>query len=98
MESLITYRFSAEKNHKLIKERSISFEEVIAAIEEGWLLDIVEHPNAKLYPNQKMYIVQIENYIYLVPFVEEGNDSVFLKTIIPSRKATKLYLTGGKNL
>jgi uncharacterized DUF497 family protein len=81
-----------EKNELLIQERGISFEEVLIAIGGGYLLDIVEHPNKKKYPNQKVFIVQIEEYAYLVPFVED-KEKVFLKTIIPSRKATKRYVT-----
>ena len=81
-----------KKNELLIQEREISFEEVLIAIEGGYLLDIVEHPNKTKYPSQKVFIVQIEEYAYLVPFVED-KEKVFLKTIIPSRKATKQYIT-----
>jgi len=81
-----------KKNELLIQEREISFEEVLIAIEGGYLLDIVEHSNKAKYPNQKVFIVQIEEYAYLVPFVED-KEKVFLKTIIPSRKATKKYIT-----
>jgi uncharacterized DUF497 family protein len=80
------------KNELLIQERGISFEEVLIAIEGGYLLDIIEHQNKTKYPNQKVFIVQIEEYAYLVPFVED-KEKVFLKTIIPSRKATKTYIT-----
>lgn len=79
------------KNELLIQERGISFEEVLIAIEGGYLLDIVEHSNKTKYPNQKVFIVQIEEYAYLVPFVED-KEKVFFKTIIPSRKATKKYI------
>ena len=61
------------------------------AIDEGSILNIVEHPNKKKYPNQKLFIVDINNYAYLVPFVED-KEKIFLKTIIPSRKATKKYI------
>lgn len=88
------YNFSSEKNSKLIQERQISFEEVIAAIENHYLLDITEHPNATKYLNQQMYIVELNNYAYLVPFVTEDDGTIFLKTIIPSRKATQKYLKG----
>lgn len=80
-----------EKNAELKNERDVSFEEVVIAIDEGIILDIVEHPNKKLYPNQRIFIVNINDYAYLVPFVED-NEKIFLKTIIPSRKATKKYL------
>jgi len=84
------------KNELLKKERNISFEEVILAIEKNRLLAVLEHPNKKKYPSQQIYIVEIDNYAYVVTFVEtEG--TIFLKTIIPSRKMTKIYLTGDKN-
>ncbi len=84
------------KNELLKKERSISFEEVILAIEKNRLLAVLEHPNQKKYPSQQIYIVEIDNYAYVVPFVET-EEMIFLKTIIPSRKMTKIYLTGDKN-
>lgn len=74
-------------------ERDVSFEEVIFYIEKGQLLDIVEHPNPEKYKGQRIFIVNINDYAYLVPFVETERE-VFLKTIIPSRKATKKYLRG----
>ena len=79
------------KNELLIEEREISFEEVLVAIESGYILTIVENPNKARYPNQQIFVVQIEDYAYLVPFVED-EEKIFLKTIIPSRKATKKYL------
>lgn len=82
--------WNAEKNAQLIETRNVSFEEVVFWVSIGGLLDIVKHPLPK-YGHQKMLIVQIHNYAYLVPFVEE-EDYLFLKTIIPSRKATKKYL------
>ena len=85
------FRWDAEKNDWLKATRGISFEEVTFHIEHGGLLETAEHPNKARYPNQKMFTVKINNYIYLVPFVEE-DATVFLKTIIPSRKATKKYL------
>lgn len=90
------YNFSAEKNHNLIQERGISFEEVISVIESNSLLDIIEHPNSQKYSNQQMYIIEFNNYIYLVPFVTEIDGTIFLKTIIPSRKATNKYLKEGR--
>ena len=84
-----------DKNKKLKEQRGISFEEVVLAISEDRILDIIEHPNPKAYPNQKLFIVNIEDYAYLVPFVED-TEKVFLKTIIPSRKATKKYIIEGK--
>ncbi len=89
--NMIVYDWNPEKNDQLKSERGVSFEEIIFFIEKGNILAIVEHPNRERYPDQKMYIIEIDNYAYLVPFVK-NNDKIFLKTIIPSRKATKIYL------
>jgi len=85
-------RYSLEKNEILKEQRDISFEDVILALENGKLLDDIEHPNKEKYPNQNIFIILIEikNYVYLVPYVEDDN-SVFLKTIIPSRQMNKRY-------
>lgn len=83
--------WNADKANLLIKERGISFERVVYHIEREGLLDVVRHSNLSKYPNQKIFIVRIENYVYLIPFVENETE-IFLKTIIPSRKATKKYL------
>lgn len=88
------YSWNPEKNERLQQECNISFEEIVVHIERGEFLDIIEQPNQEKYPGQKVFIVQIEAYVYLVPFVESDQE-VFLKTIIPSRKATKKYLKGG---
>ncbi len=85
------YQWNNDKNSILKKERGISFEDIIFYIKNGKLLAIVEHPSRDKYPNQRMYVVEINYYAYLVPFVET-EDEIFLKTIIPSRKATKIYL------
>ncbi len=85
------FDWNNEKNEELIKDRNISFEEVVFCIMHDGLLDIIEHPNKSKYPHQKIFIVDIDNYVYIVPFVED-DDIVFLKTIIPSRKMTKQYL------
>lgn len=87
------FEWDDDKNEKLKSERGISFEEVIFCIANGLVLDIMPHPDPDKYPNQKMFIVNIDNYAYLVPFVETKG-IVYLKTIIPSRKATKKYLKG----
>jgi uncharacterized DUF497 family protein len=85
------FKWSSEKNEKLAQERGITFEEVVNRIEAGaWVID-VDHPNQKKYPNQRILIVDVEGYAHLIPYVEE-NGGLFLKTIIPSRKATKKYL------
>lgn len=83
--------WSIEKNRKLKEERNISFEEVVFCIANGQLLDVIKHRNQKKYPGQKIFIVHINDYAFLIPFVETDRE-VFLKTIIPSRKATKYYL------
>lgn len=87
------HNWNNEKNAWLKKHRGIGFEEIIVLVTEGNYLEIIENPN-KSYPNQSIYVIDYQDYIYLVPFVENEIE-VFLKTIIPSRKATKKYL-GGK--
>jgi len=89
------FEWNKKKNELLKLERNISFEEIIIAITSGGLIEVLKHPNRKLHPNQKIYIVEIDEYVYVVPFVE-GEKKKFLKTIIPSRKMTKKYLTGKK--
>jgi uncharacterized DUF497 family protein len=79
------------KNKKLKVERGIGFEEIVFLIERGHLLDILEHPNRERYGGQRIFVVRREDYVYLVPFVEDDK-LIALKTIIPSRKATKQYL------
>ena len=88
------FRWNHDKNEQLKTERNISFEEVVLAIEVGGLLDVLRHSNPGRYPKQRVFVVAIEQYAYLVPFVEEA-DYYFLKTIIPSRKATRDYLNRG---
>ena len=88
------FDWNKDKNKLLKIEREISSEEVYIAIESGGLLEIIKHPNPRKYLNQKIFVVNINNYVYLVPFVED-EEKVFLKTIIPSRKATKKYLLKG---
>ncbi|MFH1906858.1 MAG: toxin [Chloroflexota bacterium] len=88
------FAWNEEKNKLLKAERQVCFEDVVISIEMGFLLDVLEHPNQEKYKGQKFFVVQIDDYIYLVPFVE-SDDEVFLKTIIPSRKATRKYLQGG---
>ncbi|MBU4487033.1 MAG: BrnT family toxin [Candidatus Delongbacteria bacterium] len=85
------FDWNDEKNQKLKSERDISFEDIVFHIKRDGLLDIIENPNQKRYEGQKIFIVNVEGYIYLVPFLED-NELIFLKTIIPSRKMTKLYL------
>lgn len=89
------FSWNPEKNATLIRERGISFEEIVFHIEKGDVLDLLEHPNRKRYPDQRVFVVDVEGYAYVVPFVEDEVE-VFLKTIIPSRKATRKYLGGAK--
>ena len=86
------FRWSPEKNELLKNERGISFEEITVAVEAGTLLEVVPHPNAAKYPRQKVMVVGVAGYAYLVPYVEE-EDHFFLKTIIPSRKATRDFIS-----
>ena len=85
-------RWNPEKNLELKRERDVSFEEILSAVEQGGLLLTVEHPNKKRYPNQRIWVVSLRGYAHMVPFIET-EDEVFLKTIMPSRKATKQYLS-----
>ena len=87
------YKWNHEKSERLKAERGVGFEQVILYIERGGLIDVVERPNQSKYANQQMLAVKIRDYAYLVPFVE-GEEGKFLKTIIPSRKATREYLGG----
>lgn len=86
------FEFSADKNQQLIKERNISFEDVMAALANNKLIDTISHHNKQNYPNQEIYVIDINEYVYLVPFVKKDKHTVFLKTIFPSRKLTKKYL------
>ena len=87
------FRWSPE-NEALKARRGISFESVVVAIESGGLLDILTHPNQAKYPRQRILVVAADNYVYLVPFLQD-KDCLFLKTIIPSRKAARDYLNQG---
>lgn len=91
MQSMKSFRWPADKNERLKAGRGLTFEQLVVAIEAGGLLDIVIHPNLKKYPRQQVFVVACQGYVYLLPFVEE-DDHYFLKTIIPSRKATREYL------
>ena len=89
------YLFDEQKNLKLKKERGICFDDVISAIDKGRVLDIIPHHNKKEYPNQLILVIEINDYVYLVPYLEKENLLV-LRTVFPSRKFTKLYLRGKK--
>lgn len=83
-----------EKNEKLKQERGVSFEEIMNAAIGGGILTILDHPNKKKYSQQKMYVVELHEYAYMIPCVED-EEKIFLKTIFPSRKYTKKYIEKG---
>lgn len=85
------YDWDRQKNEELIQQRKICFEEIVFNIEQGNLLDDLNHPNQARYQKQRILLVRVRNYVYLVPYME-SEEKIFLKTIIPSRKATKKYL------
>lgn len=87
-------RWNADKSLSLKSERGVSFEEVLSAISQGGLLRVMDHPNRARYGHQKMLVVRIRDYAYLVPYVENEQE-IFLKSIMPSRKATRDFLSGG---
>ncbi len=89
-----SFRWNPDKNIALLSERGVSFEQVVVAVEGDGLLDVLAHPNPDRYPNQRLMVVAWDGYAYLVPFVEE-EECYFLKTVIPSRKATREYLKIG---
>ena len=91
LSCLKVFAWDNGKNAKLRADRGIGFEDIVFHIERGDLLDILEHPNPNRYAGQRIFVVQRDDYVYLVPYVED-EDTVFLKTIIPSRKATHQYL------
>ncbi len=83
--------WNKEKNNWLRENRGICFEDILYYLDNENLIDDIEHPNQEKYEGQRMMVFNIKDYIYLVPYVETEHE-VFLKTIIPSRKATKDYL------
>lgn len=90
----MNFKWNIEKNTLLKDERGVCFEDVVAQIYENNVLDIIKHPNEEKYPEQKIYIILLQNYVHMIPFVKDGNE-IFLKTIVPSRKMNKLY--GGEH-
>jgi hypothetical protein len=85
-----TYNWNADKNQWLVQERGISFERIVFEISLGNEITVLMHPNQHKYPGQMISVVEVDGYVYLVPFVETESE-IFLKTIIPSRKATKQF-------
>lgn len=84
------FNWNGEKNQLLIRERGVSFERIVFEIASGHELAVLEHPNQERYPGQKISMVQVDDYVCAVPFIET-EEEIFLKTIIPSRKATRQY-------
>jgi uncharacterized DUF497 family protein len=87
------FEWNDEKNEWLRRTRGLTFEDVVYHLTHDGLLDTIEHPNQKQSPGQRIFVISIEGYACIVPFIEDG-DVIFLKTIIPSRKLTKQYLGG----
>jgi len=85
------FAWNSEKNESLKRQRGVYFEDVVFHIERGDLLDVLEHPNQQRYPGQRIFVLNMDDYAHLVPFVESSTE-IFLKTIIPSRKAINAYL------
>ena len=85
------FNWNPDKNQRLIRDRGVSFEDVVFFILHGDILDNVKHPNPEKYPGQRNFVLSIDDYVHLVPYIE-SLEEIFLKTIIPVRKATKEYL------
>jgi uncharacterized DUF497 family protein len=90
MHNQKTFNWGPEKNQLLVRERGISFERIVFEIANGNELAVLQHPNQEKYPGQKISMVQVDDYVYGVAFVET-EEEIFLKTIIPNRKATKQF-------
>lgn len=88
---MFTFEYDPEKDQKLRQERNISFDEIIMLIHEGKLIDILDHPNQSQYAKQKIYVLDVDGYVWLIPYVQNDN-RIFLKTAFPSRKHTKQYI------
>ena len=87
---VMNFLWNQEKNELLKLERNVCFEDVVTLINDDCILDIIKHPNDKKYPEQKIYLVLLQGYVHMVPFVRNDKE-IFLKTIVPSRKMHKLY-------
>ena len=85
------FNWNSDKNQQLIRDRGVSFEDVVFFLLQGDILDNVKHPNPEKYPGQRIFVLNIDDYVHLVPYIE-SSEEIFLKTIIPNRKATKEYL------
>ncbi len=93
----VIFNWDNKKNLQLKRERDVSFEQVVFLIENSYVLDILEHPNKKRCGNQRVYIINIDNYAYAVPIEDKGEERL-LKTIFPSRKYTQMYLKKGEKI
>ncbi|MBL4681523.1 MAG: BrnT family toxin [Pseudomonadales bacterium] len=87
--------WNSTKNQQLIAERGISFEDIVFYLQQGLLLDDIEHTNSNKYPEQPIFVIEVDGYVYFVPYIEDRKE-IFLKTVIPSRKTTKQYLRDEK--
>ena len=92
----MVFNWDNEKNEKLKRDRGVSFEQIVLLNQNGYVLDILEHPKTGKYQNQKLYVIAIENYAYIVPFIDKEGKR-FLITIFPSRKYTNRYLRKKEN-
>ena len=93
---MMPFRWDPPKGEELRERHGLGFEQIVAAIESGAVLATMPHPNPARYPKQRIMVVKIDDYAFLVPFVE-GEGHVFLKTIIPSRKATRDFIKRGSD-
>ena len=89
------FDWDEEKNSRLKRDRGLGFEDILIAVDEGGIFDDIAHPNPKRYSSQRILVIQCRDYVFLVPYVED-DEKVFMKTIIPSRKARKRYIEGDK--
>jgi len=92
---MVEYQWNEDKNRELEETRGINFEDILGVVETGKVIEVIDHPNQRKYPKQKILFVEIRDYIIAVPFVERGQVR-FLKTLYKSRVATKRYLKKGK--
>ena len=83
------FEWNEEKNQLLIEQRGVSFDSIVAFMQLGGAFEVADHPDQSRYPGQQIYIVEINEYVYLVPFVRQEDGSSFLKTIIPSSRETR---------
>lgn len=90
---MFKFKYNHQKNAKLLLERNIGFEEIIQSIADGNLLDITKHNNQARYPGQKILYVRVVTEVYAVPYTEEDEETILLKTLFPSSKARKFFLS-----